>query len=81
MLARKNETQLGIGRGKYPIQQTPFTLGIWLWYFNGNQIRVQCSFWYAPEVPRVVKIRVATFSGYGTFEDFYELVAIRAAGN
>lgn len=36
MLARKNETQLGIGRGKYPIQQTPFTLGIWLWYFNGN---------------------------------------------
>lgn len=36
MLARKNETQLGIGRGKYPIQQTPFSLGIWLWYFNGN---------------------------------------------
>ena len=36
MLARKNETQLGIGRGKYPIQQTPFKLGIWLWYFNGN---------------------------------------------
>lgn len=36
LLARKSEYQLGISRGKYPIQQTPYKLGIWLWYFNGT---------------------------------------------
>ncbi|SEM12673.1 hypothetical protein SAMN04488505_103444 [Chitinophaga rupis] len=36
LLARKNEQQLGIGKGKYPLQETPFKLGIWLWYLNGT---------------------------------------------
>lgn len=57
LLARKSETELGIGRSKYPLQETPFKLGIWLWYLNGilemknNQIYVkrlfidQADFW------------------------------------
>ncbi|MBC9931682.1 hypothetical protein [Chitinophaga qingshengii] len=36
LLVRKNDRQLGIGRGKYPIQETPFKLGIWLMYLNGT---------------------------------------------
>lgn len=36
LLARKNDQQLGIGRGKYPLQETPFKLGIWMWYINGT---------------------------------------------
>lgn len=36
LLAKKNETQLGIGRGKYPIEQKPFKLGIWMLYLNGT---------------------------------------------
>lgn len=36
LLARKNDRQLGISRGKYPLQETPFKLGIWLWYLNGT---------------------------------------------
>lgn len=36
LLVRKNEQQLGIGRGKYPIQETPFKLGIWMMYLNGT---------------------------------------------
>ncbi|WP_127130577.1 hypothetical protein [Pseudoflavitalea rhizosphaerae] len=57
LLVRKSEYQLGIGRSKYPIKETPFKLGIWLWYLNGtldmkdNQISVnrlfidQADFW------------------------------------
>ncbi|KAA2243789.1 hypothetical protein F0L74_15035 [Chitinophaga agrisoli] len=36
LLARKNDNQLGIGKAKYPLQETPFKLGIWLWYLNGT---------------------------------------------
>lgn len=36
LLAKKNEQQLGIGRNKYPLEQTPFKLGIWMWYLNGT---------------------------------------------
>lgn len=36
LLAKKNERQLGIGRNKYPLEQTPFKLGIWMWYLNGT---------------------------------------------
>jgi hypothetical protein len=36
LLARKNEQQLGIGRNKYPLEQTPYKLGIWMWYLNGT---------------------------------------------
>jgi hypothetical protein len=36
LLARKNDGQLGISRGKYPLQETPFKLGIWMWYLNGT---------------------------------------------
>jgi hypothetical protein len=36
LLARKNDGQLGISRGKYPLNETPFKLGIWIWYLNGT---------------------------------------------
>ncbi|MHA4810670.1 hypothetical protein ACX0G9_21370 [Flavitalea flava] len=36
LLVYKNERQLGISRGKYPILEIPFKLGIWLWYLNGT---------------------------------------------
>ncbi|SKA16146.1 hypothetical protein SAMN04488128_1021222 [Chitinophaga eiseniae] len=36
LLVRKNEQQLGIGRGKYPVKETPFKLGIWMLYLNGT---------------------------------------------
>lgn len=36
LLAKKNDHQLGIGRAKYPLQQSPFKLGIWMWYLNGT---------------------------------------------
>jgi len=36
LLAKKNDTQLGIGRGKYPVSETPFHLGAWMLYLNGT---------------------------------------------
>ena len=36
LLAKKNDGQLGIGRGKFPIQQQPFGLGPWMLYLNGT---------------------------------------------
>ncbi|CAL1521088.1 hypothetical protein [Chitinophaga sp. MM2321] len=36
LLARKNDQQLGIGRGKYPIKETPFKLRSWMLYLNGT---------------------------------------------
>ena len=36
LLAKKNEDQLGIGRGKFPIEQKPFGLGPWMLYLNGT---------------------------------------------
>ncbi|MBS0030430.1 hypothetical protein ACTJJ0_25635 [Chitinophaga sp. 22321] len=36
LLARKTDGQLGIGRNKYPLQETPYKLGIWMWYLNGT---------------------------------------------
>ena len=36
LLVRKNDGQVGISRGKYPLQETPFKLGIWMWYLNGT---------------------------------------------
>ncbi|PSL46582.1 hypothetical protein CLV51_103563 [Chitinophaga niastensis] len=36
LLVGKNDQQLGIGRGKYPLLETPYKLGIWLWYLNGT---------------------------------------------
>jgi hypothetical protein len=36
LLVRKNDGQLGISRGKYPLLETPFKLGIWMWYLNGT---------------------------------------------
>ena len=50
LLVRKSEYQLGIGRSKFPLKETPFKLGIWLWYLNGtldmkdNQISVNRLF-------------------------------------
>lgn len=38
LLVRKNESELGIGRSKYPLKETPFKLGIWLWYLNGSLV-------------------------------------------
>lgn len=36
LLAKKNDNQLGIGRGKYPVEETPFHLGAWMLYLNGT---------------------------------------------
>lgn len=36
LLAKKNDDQLGIGRNKFPLKETPFKLGIWMWYLNGT---------------------------------------------
>lgn len=36
LLAKKNEHQLGIGRNKYPLRESPYKLGIWTWYLNGT---------------------------------------------
>ena len=36
LLARKNDGQLALSRGKYPLQETPYKLGIWMWYLNGT---------------------------------------------
>lgn len=36
LLAKKNDHQLGIGRNKYPIKETPYKLGPWMWYLNGT---------------------------------------------
>lgn len=36
LLVRKNDAQLAISRGKYPLHETPFKLGIWMWYLNGT---------------------------------------------
>ncbi|WP_306352864.1 hypothetical protein [Flavobacterium sp. '19STA2R22 D10 B1'] len=35
LLVKKNDTQLGIGRNKYPILETPFKIGQWMPYLNG----------------------------------------------
>jgi len=36
LLAKKNDNQLGIGRAKYPVEETPFHLGAWMLYLNGT---------------------------------------------
>src|SRR5256885_16449248 len=36
LLVRKNDGQKAISRGKYPLAETPFKLGIWMWYLNGT---------------------------------------------
>lgn len=36
LLVKKNDWQLGISRGKFPLRETPFKLGIWMWYLNGT---------------------------------------------
>jgi hypothetical protein len=36
LLAKKNDNQLGIGRVKYPVEETPFHLGAWMLYLNGT---------------------------------------------
>jgi hypothetical protein len=36
LLVRKNDGQLAISRGKYPLLETPYKLGIWMWYLNGT---------------------------------------------
>ncbi|MBW8683779.1 hypothetical protein [Chitinophaga rhizophila] len=36
LLAKKNDHQLGIGRNKYPISESPFHLGAWMIYLNGT---------------------------------------------
>jgi len=36
LLAKKNDNQLGIGRGKYPVEEVPFHLGAWMLYLNGT---------------------------------------------
>lgn len=36
LLAKKNDYQLGIGRAKYPVEETPFHLGAWMLYLNGT---------------------------------------------
>jgi hypothetical protein len=36
LLVRKNDGQIAISRGKYPLHETPFKLGIWMWYLNGT---------------------------------------------
>lgn len=36
LLARKNDGQLGIGRYKHAVKETPFRLGAWLLYLNGT---------------------------------------------
>jgi hypothetical protein len=36
LLAKKNDGQLGIGRGKFPIKQEPYKLGPWMLYLNGT---------------------------------------------
>ena len=43
--------------------------------YNGNPVWVICTFWYAPTMPRAVKISVTTKSQYavGTTTETYEL--------
>lgn len=36
LLVKKNDHQLGFGRNKVPIAETPFRLGVWLMYLNGT---------------------------------------------
>lgn len=36
LLAKKNDNQLGIGRNKYPVSESPFHLGAWMLYLNGT---------------------------------------------
>jgi hypothetical protein len=36
LLAKKNDGQLGIGRGKFPIVEKPYKLGPWMLYLNGT---------------------------------------------
>lgn len=36
LLAKKNDHQLGIGRSKFPLEETPYKPGIWMWYLNGT---------------------------------------------
>jgi hypothetical protein len=36
LLAKKNDGQLGIGRNKFPVQETPFKIGAWMLYLNGT---------------------------------------------
>lgn len=36
LLAKKNDGQLGIGRGKFPTKEQPFRLGSWTLYLNGT---------------------------------------------
>ncbi|SHL89907.1 hypothetical protein [Chitinophaga sp. CF418] len=36
LLAKKNDNQLGIGRAKYPVEESPFHLGAWMLYLNGT---------------------------------------------
>jgi hypothetical protein len=47
--------------------------------YNGNQIRIKCTYWYSPEVGKAVKFSVATLSEYVvvTGAETYELVAFQ----
>ncbi len=36
LLCKKNDHELGIGRNKYPISETPFKIGAWMLYLNGT---------------------------------------------
>lgn len=35
LLVRKNESELAIARNKYPVVETPYSLGPWMMYLNG----------------------------------------------
>ncbi|MCW3462398.1 hypothetical protein [Chitinophaga nivalis] len=60
LLAKKNDWQLGIGRNKFPVSETPFRLGPWMIYLNG-------TFDYEAGTPPVMHIKRMWINSFGLF--------------
>jgi serine protease Do len=51
-------------------------------YYNGNSIRIKCTFWYSAAAGKVVKLVMTTESGYSVVQgtETYELTAFERGG-
>jgi hypothetical protein len=51
-------------------------------YYNGNSIRIKCTFWYSAAAGKVVKLVMTTESGYSVVQgtETYELTAYERGG-